>query len=84
MVPIATHEDLTNFSHLFWTKARKDLTDSHIWFSVFGRPPKSVFTRVQRVTCCLTLLFCGMCANILLYKEGLASSGAVNSFKVDT
>jgi len=82
MIPTATREDLVDFSHLFWTKARKDLTDSHIWFSVFGRPPKSSFTRVQRITCCLTLLFSSMAANIMLYKDNDSTAPSGSSIKI--
>ena len=68
MVPIAGMEELTSFNHLFWSKTRKNLTDGHIWFSVFHRPPTSRFTRVQRVTCCIALLFSSMLASIAFYK----------------
>ena len=37
MIPVAGKDELTNFNLIFWQKARKDITDGHIWFSVFGR-----------------------------------------------
>ena len=67
---MAGKEELTSFHHLFWTKTQKNLTDGHIWFSIFHRPPRSRFTRVQRLTCCLALLFTSMMANILFYQSG--------------
>lgn len=69
IVPLAGKDELTGFSHLFFTKARKDLMDGHIWFSVYGKPPKSNFTRVQRLTCCISLLLATMVGNILLYQD---------------
>ena len=67
MIPIAGKAELTNFSFLFWSKAKDNLADSHIWFSIFQRPAKSSFTRVQRLSCCISLIFCSMCASIAWY-----------------
>ncbi|XP_020607936.1 LOW QUALITY PROTEIN: polycystic kidney disease protein 1-like 2 [Orbicella faveolata] len=66
--PVASNAELKEFRRLFLTKAYKDLTDSHLWFSVVWRPPQSPFTRVQRVSCCLSLLLCTMMANALWYE----------------
>lgn len=66
--PVASNKELKEFRRLFLTKAYKDLTDSHLWFSVVWRPPQSPFTRVQRVSCCLSLLLCTMMANALWYE----------------
>ena len=71
---MAGTKELTNFNHLFWKKTRKNLTDSHIWFSVVNRPRTSRFTRVQRLTCCLCLLFTSMMASILFYKTEPSNS----------
>ncbi|KPP63740.1 hypothetical protein Z043_117975, partial [Scleropages formosus] len=65
--PVATEEDLKRFSNLFFTKTAKDFDDGHIWFSVVSRPPSSNFTRVQRVSCCFSLLLCTMLTNIMFY-----------------
>lgn len=75
IVPLAGKEELTGFSHIFFTKAKKDLYDGHIWFSIFAKPHKSNFTRVQRLTCCLALLFASMLANIFLYQGDDAQEG---------
>ena len=42
--------------------------DGHLWFSVYTRPPNSSFTRVQRLTCCISLLFSSMVANAMFYE----------------
>ncbi|XP_022092642.1 uncharacterized protein LOC110980349 [Acanthaster planci] len=68
VIPVAGRSELTSFGHLFFSKTRRNLSDAHIWFSVFARPVKSKFTRVQRATCCLSLLFCTMMANIFFYN----------------
>lgn len=41
--------------------------DKHIWLSVWDRPPRSRFTRVQRATCCVLLLCLFLGANAVWY-----------------
>lgn len=74
----ATNEDLTKFNLLFSMEARKNLTDQHLWFSVVHRPILSTFTRVQRASCCLSLLLCSMLANAMFYQvDDSADSGTM-------
>ena len=65
---IACNKDITQFKHLFTQSVKKKFTDSHLWFSVFSRPTKSNFTRLQRISCCMSVLFCTMIANAMFYK----------------
>ncbi|EDO40050.1 predicted protein, partial [Nematostella vectensis] len=65
----ATKNELTKFNVLFATEVRKNLTDGHLWFSVVTRPANSPFTRVQRLTCCLSILLCTMLANLMFYRS---------------
>uniref|UniRef100_A0A3Q2DCI5 Polycystic kidney disease protein 1-like 2 n=1 Tax=Cyprinodon variegatus TaxID=28743 RepID=A0A3Q2DCI5_CYPVA len=58
--PVAT-------DNLFFMKTAKDFQDGHIWFSVISRPPCSTFTRVQRVSCCFSLLLCTMLTSIMFW-----------------
>ena len=66
----ASKKELTKFNVLFTSEVRKNLTDGHIWFSVVTRPARSTFTRVQRLTCCLSILLCTMVANAMFYEVG--------------
>lgn len=66
----ATKEELTKFNILFVNATRKNLLDGHLWLSVFTRPPKSTFTRVQRLSCCLSLILKTMLANLMFYQAG--------------
>lgn len=66
----ASKKELTKFNVLFTSEVRKNLTDGHIWFSVVTRPPRSIFTRVQRLTCCLSILMTTMVANAMFYEVG--------------
>ncbi|VDI78620.1 Hypothetical predicted protein [Mytilus galloprovincialis] len=74
MIPVAGRAELTSFNYLFWTKTKYSLADGHLWFSIFKRPAKSNFTRIQRLTCCLSLLFATMVTSIAFYKSDEGSN----------
>ena len=61
-------DDLKSFNHLFYNITQKGIKDNHLWFSVFERPKLSNFTTVQRLSCCLALLYCTMLANAMFYQ----------------
>ncbi|CAK6964402.1 polycystic kidney disease protein 1-like 2 [Scomber scombrus] len=65
--PVSTEMDLKRFSNLFFLKTTKDFSDGHLWYSVINRPASSSFTRVQRVSCCFSLLLCTMLTSIMFY-----------------
>lgn len=66
--PVTSSQEMKEFRRLFLTKTYNDLTDSHLWFSIVWRPPQSPFTRMQRVSCCFSLLLCTMMANAMWYE----------------
>ncbi|XP_046581985.1 LOW QUALITY PROTEIN: uncharacterized protein LOC124289408 [Haliotis rubra] len=68
ILPVAGLNDLIAFKHLFSSSARKKLTNEHLWVSVFSRPTRSNFTRVQRISCCVSLLFLTMISNCMFFK----------------
>ncbi|XP_066268498.1 polycystin-1-like protein 2 [Branchiostoma lanceolatum] len=70
VIPRAVPEDLKKFRNLFLAKSSRDMNDGHLWFSVAGRPARSPFTRVQRLSCCLTLLYSTMLTNIMFFGRG--------------
>ncbi|XP_078658218.1 polycystin-1-like protein 2 [Branchiostoma floridae x Branchiostoma belcheri] len=70
VLPAAKDEQLVAFSTLFADRTTKDLRDGHIWYSVYGRPSSSPFTRTQRVSCCLSIIMCTMLANIMFFGRG--------------
>ncbi|XP_064316001.1 polycystin-1-like protein 2 [Phalacrocorax carbo] len=67
MFPVATEQDMKQFSNLFFMKTSKGFQDGHIWYSVFSRSPRSSFTRAQRVSCCFSLLLCTMLTSIMFW-----------------
>lgn len=73
ILPVAGKEEITGFSHLFFSKVKKRLSEDHLWVSVGSRPSKSHFTRLQRLGCCALVLFSTMIANAMWY--GAADSG---------
>ncbi|KAI8505767.1 hypothetical protein Bbelb_161200 [Branchiostoma belcheri] len=76
-LPVASERDLKDFFYVFSNRMAKDFRDGHLWFSVAGRPVRSMFTRVQRVSCCLSLLLCTMVVNIAFF--GVADAAAQNT-----
>ncbi|XP_070579639.1 polycystin-1-related protein-like [Ptychodera flava] len=82
VIPVAGKSELTSFGHLFYSKTRRNISDGHLWFSIFIRPPRSRFTRVQRATCCVSLLFCTMMANILFYNVDVTGTGSGQEYQL--
>ena len=66
----ATEGEMISFKKMFNTKIRKGICDNHLWFSVAYRPARSPFTRLQRLSCCLSLLFSFMVATAMFYGSG--------------
>ena len=67
ILSVAGHEEINGFGHVFFSSARKNLTDDHLWLSVVSRPTRSNFSRLQRLTCCMALLYSSMLANAMWY-----------------
>ncbi|CAF0940715.1 unnamed protein product [Adineta steineri] len=67
ILPIASEAEKQKFSYVLSKKAYHSVSDGHLWFSIFSRPPSNKFTRVQRCTCCFVLLFTSMLINIMYY-----------------
>lgn len=65
---VATKEDLGNFGMSFYGKLSEQFADEHLWLSIFARSPNSHFTRVQRVTCCLSLILSIILCNAMFYE----------------
>ncbi|XP_012602024.2 polycystin-1-like protein 2 [Microcebus murinus] len=65
--PVATEQDRKQFSHLFFMKTSAGFREGHIWYSVFSSSARSNFTRVQRASCCLSLLLCTMLTSIMFW-----------------
>lgn len=69
LVAVAGEEQLRELSHVFTHSVDKSMADDHLWFSVFLRPPRSRFTRVQRLSSCMALLYLSMLVNAMFYQK---------------
>ena len=56
------------FRHEMLKRWWRGLTETHLWVSVLAKPRRSRFTRVQRASCCLSVLLTAMFANAMFYK----------------
>ncbi|XP_011375218.1 polycystin-1 isoform X3 [Pteropus vampyrus] len=58
---------LRRFQRLLVAELQRGFFDKHIWLSIWDRPPRSRFTRVQRATCCVLLLCLFLGSNAVWY-----------------
>lgn len=56
------------FKVSFQNRMAEEFGNGHLWFSVATRPPRKIFTRVQRLSCCLSLLLTTMLASAMFYE----------------
>ncbi|XP_053783993.1 polycystin-1 isoform X3 [Desmodus rotundus] len=86
----ASDAALRRFPRLLVAELQRGFFDKHIWLSIWDRPPRSRFTRVQRATCCVLLICLFLGANAVWYGvvgDTAYSSGPVSSLippSVDT
>ncbi|NWX91633.1 PKD1 protein, partial [Nothoprocta pentlandii] len=86
----ASETELRSFSRIFTAELQRGFFEKHVWLSMWDRPPRSRFTRVQRATCCSLLIFLFLCANAVWYGvvgNVHLSNGAVSNLipvNVDT
>ena len=66
----AAEEDRTRFKHVFHSRTQRALGDSHLWVSLFTKAPHNPFTRCQRLSCCLSIIFCAMVTSAMFYRFG--------------
>ena len=62
-------QEISKFKNLFCSRASKRLADGHLWISVLTRPPQSLFTRTQRLSCCISVFFFAMITNAMFYDK---------------
>ncbi len=67
LLPIANEIEKKNFSYILSKRTYHSISNDHLWFSIFSRPPSNRFTRIQRCTCCFVLFFISMFLNIMYY-----------------
>ena len=70
LVPAATKEDTGEIVNVVSTNSRSKFFDEHLWLSIAYSPTASAFTRVQRRSCCVALMYTAMIANAMWYDTG--------------
>jgi hypothetical protein len=88
--------EIYQFGRMFSRAVSNCMADRHLWYSVIDRPAQSRFTRVQRATCVITILYTFMAINAMWYgllkqqdtaEKGWASFGweeVVLSLKIES
>ncbi|XP_061456021.1 polycystin-1 isoform X2 [Rhineura floridana] len=78
----AGEADLRSFFRIFVGELQRGFFEKHIWLSLWDRPPRSRFTRVQRAACCCLLIFLFLCANAVWY--GLVGDISFSTVAIST
>ncbi|EDO48493.1 predicted protein, partial [Nematostella vectensis] len=63
-----SQDDKDRFRHLFYLRTDKGFGEGHLWLSVLTRPPQNHFTRCQRLSCCMSILFAAMITSAMFYN----------------
>lgn len=77
---VSNPDDVESFSNSFSTNSRENMTDSYLWLSVALRPKEDNFTRVQRLACCLALLFLTMITSAMFYEQETGNKISIGPF----
>ena len=67
---MTSEQDVSSDSELLTNNMTKALWNDHLWLSIGYRKSRSTFTRAQRLSSCLALLFLTMVANAMFYGSG--------------
>ena len=74
VLPVATNVQKSDLKYLIEKETKEKMRDNHLWFSLVARPTQSSFSRTDRLTCCLVLLYMTMLMNIMYYEMDKSSS----------
>ena len=68
-----------DFTLFVQNRIAEEFSDEHLWFSVATRSPRHRFTRVQRLSCCLSLMLSTMLASAMFYEfdNGVDTQGSL-------
>ncbi|XP_076845460.1 polycystin-1 isoform X2 [Brachyhypopomus gauderio] len=66
-VEASEETELHHWPRLLSWELQRAVCESHVWLSLWLKPPRSPFTRLQRATCCSSLLYFILLANTVWY-----------------
>ena len=73
---VETTDSFPEFQEAFRASLSGTLYEKHLWMSLVTKRPGSSFTRTQRVTCCLSVIFSAMLANAVFFNLAGEPSGS--------
>ncbi|XP_063801546.1 polycystin-1-like protein 3 isoform X2 [Pseudophryne corroboree] len=80
--PSASQANLMSLRYLLFSATVEKILKDHLWFSVWTRCPWSPFTRVQRICCSLSLLFCNLVINIMFWDDHTDEESKTGQFLI--
>ena len=69
ILPVADEYKKQQLSYLLSKRTYYSISEKHLWFSIFLRPPSKTFSCVQRCTYSFVTLFISMLFNIIYYDQ---------------
>uniref|UniRef100_A0A8C1N3Z5 Polycystic kidney disease 1a n=1 Tax=Cyprinus carpio TaxID=7962 RepID=A0A8C1N3Z5_CYPCA len=66
-IEVEASAELRDWPRLLSWELQRAVCESHVWLSLWERPSRSPFTRLQRLTCCTLLMHLCMLANTVWY-----------------
>lgn len=70
----ASLNERSEFKNVFQSRAQIAVGDSHLWISLFTKPPHNPFTRCERLSCCMSIVFSAMVTGAMFYRFGAKST----------
>ena len=70
----ASNDDRLEFTNVLHSRTQKAFGDSHLWVSLFTKAPHNQFTRCQRLSCCMSIIFCAMVTGAMFYRFGVKAT----------
>lgn len=78
----STTEKGTDFIVFVQNRIAEELSDEHLWFSVATRPPRHRFTRVQRLSSCLSLMLTTMLVSAMFYQFNISADNTQGTLRL--
>lgn len=67
VAPAVPNDLVDNAYYLLKAGGNRRLADDHLWWSIFSRPIRSRFTRKERVTVCMAMMYLFFLFNAMMY-----------------
>ncbi|XP_078475005.1 polycystin-1-like protein 2 [Lampetra planeri] len=81
-ITMSDHQTVFDSNRLFSSTMKSNYAEGHLWSSIFFRPSKNNFSRVERLSSCVSLLFLMMLVNAMWFEtdKGQASTPHIGPF----